>query len=196
MKNPLETKVRERSKKIKIQDNITLLIARLTSQSGRNLFVPDDVLVRRLGLKSLYKQNASYRVRESLKRLADKGIISYKRSPEGWSAHITAAGMKYAEQLEILDRIDIQKPRTWDGKWRVVMFDIWERRRSMRDKLRGMLQKAGFYKVQNSVWVHPYDCEDLIVFLRTEMRLGRGVIYMIADGIEGDSALRDHFRLR
>mgnify|MGYP001617628735 FL=1 len=90
---------------------------------------------------------------------------------------------------------EIRKPKRWDRKWRIVIFDIWERRRGVRDRLRNLLQKNGFVKVQNSVWVYPYDCEELFVFLRTNLRLGKGILYIVAEEIEYDEAFRKHFKL-
>ena len=75
------------------------------------------------------------------------------------------------------------------------MFDIWERRRPIRDKLRRALQKAGFRRIQNSVWVNPYDCEELVALLRADLRLGEGVLYLIAEGVENDQKLRQWFGL-
>ncbi len=75
------------------------------------------------------------------------------------------------------------------------MFDVWERRRIVRDRLRSMLRKIGFVKIQDSVWAYPYDCEELIAFIRTELRLGKGVLYFVADGMESDRFLRTHFKL-
>ena len=75
------------------------------------------------------------------------------------------------------------------------MFDVWERRRVTRDELRRALEEFGFVKIQNSVWAYPYPCEKLLVFLRTSLKLGRGILYMVVEEIEGDEALRKHFKL-
>ncbi len=195
MKNPIETAVRTRAKYEKVQDRALLIVARLTAQSGRLMFVTDKELVRRLKLKEK-NYNSSYRIREAFRQLSKKNLIAYRKTPHGWSARLTAEGKKHAGKLDLLESIAVDKPRAWDGRWRVVIFDIWERRRHVRDRLRAMLKKAGFRKVQNSVWVHPYDCEELVAFLKVEMRLGSGILYMIAEGIEQDHKLRSHFGLK
>ena len=43
-----------------------------------------------------------------------------------------------------------------DGKWRMIIFDIPESSRSVRDFLRSKLKQLGFKKWQNSIWVTPY----------------------------------------
>ena len=103
--------------------------------------------------------------------------------------------LKFAERLHAAERIKIRAPRVWDQKWRIVIFDIWERRRGVRDKLRRTLEKAGFRRIQDSVWVCPYDCEEFVTFLRADLRLGEGILYLIAEGVENDAKLRKLFDL-
>ena len=86
-----------------------------------------------------------------------------------------------------------KKPKRWDGKWRVLIFDIPERRKSVRDKVRLTLTAIGFKRLQNSVWVYPYDCEDLITLLKADFKIGRDLLYLIVDSIENDAILRDWF---
>jgi phenylacetic acid degradation operon negative regulatory protein len=45
--------------------------------------------------------------------------------------------------------------RRWDGRWRLVLFDVTESRRGLRDKLRYYLRNHGFGYLQNSVWITP-----------------------------------------
>jgi phenylacetic acid degradation operon negative regulatory protein len=45
--------------------------------------------------------------------------------------------------------------RHWDGRWRLVLFDVPESRRVARDRLRRFLQSRGFGYLQNSVWITP-----------------------------------------
>jgi phenylacetic acid degradation operon negative regulatory protein len=45
--------------------------------------------------------------------------------------------------------------RRWDGRWRLVLFDVPEDRSAARNKLRQYLQSRGFGFLQNSVWITP-----------------------------------------
>lgn len=89
----------------------------------------------------------------------------------------------------------ICKPKKWDGKWRILIFDISEKRKRDRDKLRFILRSIGFFKLQNSVWVYPYDCEDLINLLKTDLHIGKAILYIVADKIEYDINLKKRFDL-
>lgn len=48
----------------------------------------------------------------------------------------------------------------WDGKWRIVIFDIPERKRAVRDLLRYNLKGWGFVPWQQSVWVTKKNCTE------------------------------------
>jgi len=46
----------------------------------------------------------------------------------------------------------------WDGKWRLILFDVPEKRRSARDLLRSKLKQWSFIKFQQSVWATKKNC--------------------------------------
>jgi phenylacetic acid degradation operon negative regulatory protein len=52
-----------------------------------------------------------------------------------------------------------QWKRKWDGRWRLVLFDVPENCRQTRDKLRVHLRHRGFGCLQNSVWITPDDAK-------------------------------------
>jgi len=45
----------------------------------------------------------------------------------------------------------------WDGFWRMLIFDIPEKEKKLRDILRGRLKEFGFGKWQKSVYISPFD---------------------------------------
>src|SRR3989339_542648 len=52
--------------------------------------------------------------------------------------------------------------KTWDGFWRVVMFDIPEAKRKERDGLRRLLLKLGFGRLQDSTYLSAYDWDESV----------------------------------
>lgn len=159
------------------------------------LIVPNAVQILCLFDKDLRrKTNPKYAAHRAFWHLVDRGYIALEKTPQGKVARLTSKGERVTS---ILDRpaVSLKKPKRWDGKWRVIIFDIKERRRSTRDRLRGTLEKLGFKHLQHSVWVYPYDCEDLIILLKADFRIGTELLYMIVDRIENDSFLRRHFSL-
>ena len=49
--------------------------------------------------------------------------------------------------------------------------------------------------LQNSVWIYPFECNDYISLLKADLRLGKSVIYMSVDKIDGDAYLKERFGL-
>ncbi len=141
--------------------------------------------------KALNKQR-SYRTRSSTKRLIDDGLIEFVTRNGTRFVQLTKAGEKYVGRKSTYR---ITQPKRWDGKWRIVSFDIAQARSAKRALLRHTLQEIGFERLQDSVWVFPYDCEDLISLLKADYGLGKEVLYIIADSIENDRGLRGRFGL-
>lgn len=86
-------------------------------------------------------------------------------------------------------------PRIWDKRWRMLIFDVPEYRKTLRDKIRRTLISIGFLRVQDSVWIFPYDCEELVALLKADFKIGKDLLYLIVDKIENDHEFRDWFSL-
>lgn len=57
----------------------------------------------------------------------------------------------------------------WDKKWRVVIFDILELDRKIRDRMRIKLKELGFGMFQQSVYISPHDlARDFAEFIESE----------------------------
>ncbi len=91
---------------------------------------------------------------------------------------------------------DTRKHHRWDKRWRMVVYDIKENRRGVRVKLQELLRGFGFYKLQNSVWIYPYDCEALMILLKADFKIGTDVLYAVVEKIENDQKLKTHFGLK
>ena len=93
------------------------------------------------------------------------------------------------------ENIKVPEMKRWDKQWRVVMFDIPERHKKSRDALSGTLKKAGFYKFQKSVFVHPFECKNEVDFVVEFFNLRPYVRYMLASHIDNELDIKQHFNL-
>ena len=107
---------------------------------------------------------------------------------------LTEEGRKRAGKY-LIDDLEIKKSKKWDRKWRTVIFDIPNLTRIKRDALRGKLKELGFYKLQQSVWVHPYDCKKEIDLLQEFFGLDQRELKLIIGKIEKDDSLQKIFNL-
>jgi len=94
-----------------------------------------------------------------------RGYLNFEKKNGQIYITLTKEGKKKVGKYSI-DDLKIEKPKKWDGKWRIVIFDIPDITRLTREALRGKLIEFGFYKLQQSIWVFPYECTKEIKFIR------------------------------
>ena len=184
----LEEESSKGTRKTKVQEAILLTIA-----SGGRLgseLIAGQVVEHLLGIDYPFTKRRNEAIKSAANRLRKKGLVELK---DGHYS-LTKSGEKTLEEWR-LSKYQIKKPRKWDGKWRVIIFDIPEKKRGVRTEVREILKAAGFERLQDSVWVIPYDCEDVIGLLKTDLGIGKHLLYMIVDQIENDRYLRMEFGL-
>ena len=91
-------------------------------------------------------------------------------------------------------KLALKPSKKWDKKWRLVLFDIPETKKKIRDALRRKLKELGFLEFQKSVFVYPYSCRDEINFVTNFWNIPEHVHYLEAP-ISPDGFLRKHFRV-
>lgn len=134
-------------------------------------------------------------LRRSIRSLYESKLIEEKENADGTvTITLSEAGKRRALTYD-LDKMKIATPKNWDGKWRIVMFDIPEYFRPARDALRGHLQDLGFYEFQKSVFVYPYNCKDEIEYLIEFYDIRKFVRLIIAESLDNELHLKDHFKL-
>lgn len=137
----------------------------------------------------------SWGMRRQLSRLKSQKYVNIKELPDGrTSVTITKNGMTRALTYRMRS-LTLQKPKRWDKKWRVVIFDVPEKVKHLRDKFRAGLQQLGLSQLQESIYVSPYPCFDEIEFLRELTGVAVSVRYILAEQIEDDEQLRGFFDL-
>ncbi|MEK9185712.1 MAG: CRISPR-associated endonuclease Cas2 [Patescibacteria group bacterium] len=184
----LEEQVRKRNKKADLQKMI-LATVKLAGMLAVTAVAPNVLgAMYKIGILPHPRQKES--ILNSRKRLVDKGFLVYKKG----LLEITDSGRRFLLR-ETLFENHKNKKKKWDGKWRVLIFDIPEKRKHDREQVRRTLVSIGFMRLQKSVWVYPYDCEDLMTLLKADMKIGKDILYMIVEALEYDKPVRSYFGL-
>jgi DNA-binding transcriptional regulator PaaX len=138
-------------------------------------------------LKQL-KNNAHY--------LKKRGLIEFvKENNNEVVVKITDGGRKYLKTFDIDDMV-LNRPERWDGKWRLVIFDVPEKHKKARDALRRKLKDLSFVRLQDSAWVTPYPCDDEVRFLREILNIPFNVdVFTIGDLKHHEINLKKHFKI-
>lgn len=145
--------------------------------------------------KALYPEYYAYyrdkRLDSALRRLYKQGWIKTEYKETKKILSLTAKG-----ELEALFQIahTSPAPKHWDGRWRLVMFDIPEGARNLRRKLRTILCSLGYRALQASVYTYPYPMNGSAISLLKKSGLMRYIRFARAN-FDDDSDLRKLFKL-
>jgi phenylacetic acid degradation operon negative regulatory protein len=78
--------------------------------------------------------------------------------------------------------------RAWDGKWRMILFDLPEEQRATRHLLRQKLRVSGFGCLQRSAWISPDPLESLALELRALAVNAANLVLLDATPCGGESS--------
>jgi hypothetical protein len=132
------------------------------------------------------------KLRDDIRNLYRSKLVGIKSNTDGsFSLILTKKGKNKVLRYN-LDSMRIKRQR-WDGKWRIVLFDIPERQKPARDALRDKLKKLGFWELQKSIFVYPFDCENEIEFLVEFFHIKPHVRYGILESIDNELHIKKHF---
>lgn len=134
------------------------------------------------------------RFNQAIKNLRQQGAIHVAKGNDGYIIRLTEKGKKRIPAIAYA-QLALHPQETWDGMWRLVIFDIPNKHRWARECFRAKLKDMKFFKLQKSVFVTPYPCEKEIAFLAGLFHISSGVRVVAADTIGDDAHLRAHFGL-
>jgi len=184
---------------MKKKRNISRKLGRIERDILKELTLGDMLYAYLLSAKStgrfykLAQQRATerYRRKKAMERLKEDQYIALA----GEHLSITRKGRNAIGELAANTR-SLLKNTTWDRKWRVAAYDIPEKYASLRDKVRDILKRAGFRKLQQSIWIFPHHCEDLVQLIKTEGKLGPYILYGVLERIEDEDRLMKLFGVK
>lgn len=187
--------MKKRERRVPIQRIILHVIA-LAGVLTAAAVVPNAVAeLRKFDPAYAKQKNIRRRIQETLWRMERNKLVTL---PDRWSmgrVSLLPKGEALIEKIQAQEYI-IPEPLLWDGKWRMVMFDVPEARKSIRNQLRLLLQSAGLLRLHDSVWVHPYPCDELVTLIKAHLKNTRGEVhYIVSELVGSDRFLREKFGL-
>lgn len=110
------------------------------------------------------------------------GVVKWRLTELGKERLLYALGEKVTYH-------PLPTPAFWDGKCRIVLFDIPENHVHGRDALRYAMRALGFYQFQKSAWVHPFPCKKEIMDIASRFEIKPYVnVFTIEDFYDEDAA--------
>jgi len=180
--------------------SVAQIVLLILAQGGRMGFeqIIRHSLVRSLGAvrseNSFYTALSRLRRRHLIVRAANR---EYELTPSGEYASLKAYVRKEFTEAEKRPSAISHQPsaKTWDGRWRIVFFDIPESKRPLRDYLRNVLKRHGFQEFQRSMWMYPHKLPSFLLKLMSDTQVRRYARVVTTYDIDYDEDLRRRFKL-
>lgn len=136
-----------------------------------------------------------WKIRKIITRLKKQRFVTIKENSDNTiTVTITRQGMVRALTYQ-LETMQLKKPKSWDKKWRVVIFDIPEKYKKIREIFRMRLRQLNLYLLQDSVFVSPYPCFNEVEFLRELYGIPSTVKYLLVEKLEDGQEIKEYFSL-
>lgn len=132
-------------------------------------------------------------LKRNLKRLRDQKVVEIIEKDGQEIVKLSQKG--HAKYLKFeLEKLSL-RDKKWDGKWRIVIYDISKFKKNQVNAFRNILKYINFFQLQKSVYLTPYPCDEQIVYLREYLGIGDEVLLMRIDKIENEESYRQYFGL-
>lgn len=138
------------------------------------------------------------KINNAIRQLKRKKLVEIIKDDDGKvSVRLTNKGKNRVKEFSI-ETISIKKPKRWDGRWRVLMFDIPTKPKiynQAREALRNKIKELGFFQMQKSAWVCPYECEDELLFVAEIFEVQKYIEILTVEKLLHESILKRKFGL-
>lgn len=136
-----------------------------------------------------------YSLNRAIKSLYESKLVEAREGENSLMTVVLSENGKKKALTYNMDTMTVKKPEIWDGKWRMIMFDIPNKRRKERDVLRSLLKQLGFIKYQESAFIIPYECKNEVDYVVEFFNLRQHVRLLEISSFDDDLALKKSFGL-
>ena len=134
-------------------------------------------------------------INNAIASLYEARFIEKKKQENGTMEIIISKNGIHRALIENINIMKIKRPSKWDGYFWIVLFDIPEKRKRIRDTLRFHLKKMEFYELQKSVFVLPFPCVKEIKFIAEYYNIRKHIRIIEARSIDHEKEIMNHFKL-
>lgn len=127
-----------------------------------------------------------WRLRQVTKRLEKQKVVEIKDG----IVKITDKGRRKLLKFD-LDNMKLKRRR--DGKWRLIIYDIANLKKPQRELFREVLKRLKFLRLQESVYLTPFVCDDEIEYLRQIFDIRNDVLILNIAGVENEEVYKKCF---
>jgi len=160
----------------------------LTTSVRRHFWILENVP------KELKKVKKEY-LNRAIKRLYESKLVEVKENEDGSTVLVLSQEGRRKVLVYKIDNLKLQRQESWDGYWRILIFDVPEKFKRARNLLSRKLKEIGMYQLQKSVYVYPFECKDELDFIIEYFGLRPYVRFGLLKEIDNELHLRKIFDL-
>ena len=135
------------------------------------------------------------KIRRAMTYLKDRGYVKIEGyDGENIKMRLTRSGKSILKRISTQE-LRLPREQIWDKKWRLIIFDVPNKKSKQRQAFAMHLKNLGSRMAQKSVWIYPYACHDEIMMLRKLYDIEQYVVYCETSFVEDDERWRDYFDL-
>ncbi len=147
------------------------------------------------GLVAGWKEINRSNLNRAVRSLYRSHLVRKERHTDGSVTMVlTHEGTRMALRYNLVT-LKLSREKVWDKRWRVVMYDVPEGMRTLRECLLHTLKHLGFHELQQSVLVYPHECRKELEFFIEAYEAREYIRYFEADYIDDATQLKKLFRL-
>ena len=165
--------------------NAAIAFAHHPARTGGSLY-------RALREFDMLQEASDEQLRSVSRYVIAKKYITVRHSRESASITISSKGAKLIQSAAILS-LRPQKQVVWDGKWRIVLFDIPNRMKHTRDAFAATLKRLEFLSLQKSVFLCPYPCAEELEAIADYYGINDCVVVIVSERFRGDRTYKAAF---
>ena len=147
--------------------------------------------VKKTGNHKDWQKFNLWRLRQILKRMKDAEYVEIKEENGLSVVKITKKGQDKILRYNI-EKMHLDETKL-DGHWRLVIYDIKTPKRKNSEMFRRSISKLKMLKLQKSVYITPFACEDEIEYLRQIYEIGSEVLILKVKNLENEQAYKNYF---
>ena len=149
-------------------------------------------------LKEVYKEFKEYKdysLGRASESLFTARLVEEKTNKDGTTTMVlTDSGREYALAFD-MENMKLPHQEKWDGKWRIVIYDIPVKLNKVRESLRYQLKRVGMKEIQQSVFIYPHPCHKEIKYIIEFYNAWKYIHFVEAVFINREDSLKKHFKL-
>ncbi len=143
-----------------------------------NVLQAIDKLFLKKHRRRLNTREARQKTSQAFFYLKRSGLIELKKDGNDWKILLTSLGKNKIRKIQSDIRV-IPKPKTWNHKWWLIAADIPTKSyRQGADMLRRKLKDLGFFPLQRTLWLFPYDPRAEIQFIASQYNISQFITAM------------------